>query len=121
MKKIIFLAVGVFLFSSIQARVHSDVEIAQALLQNNEFVATCCVLSKAGLTHDQIVAQLMQSDKKVAYGRLDYLEFDAEVQEFSLIQSFVCGLSVAVAILFGIGVMACGRTTLDNIDESCFQ
>ncbi len=120
MKKIMFLVVSVFLFSSVQAHTPTAVEVAQALLQNNEFVMTCCALSKAGLTHDQVVTQLMQSDKKIAYGKLDYLDFDAEVQEFSLVQAFVSGLSVAVAILFGIGVIACGHTTLDNIDESCF-
>lgn len=69
MKKIIAFSIGL-LFSSVYAQSRNEIDIAQAaavLVRNTDFIETCHVLSAQGLTHEQIIEQLMQTDENRAY------------------------------------------------------
>lgn len=68
MKKIMVLSIGL-MFASVQAQMHSDIEVAQviaALMQDTELMAHCHTLHEHSLTLEQVVEQLMQCDAKQA-------------------------------------------------------
>lgn len=103
MKKIIILSMGL-LFPVVQAQVLSAVDITYAvtvLAHTTDFVETCHVLCAQGLTHDQIIEQLMQSDEIRAYfwmGRNDGEEdqYKAKLEKFERVSG------VAGACLLGL-------------------
>ncbi|QQR49755.1 hypothetical protein IPF37_02835 [bacterium] len=104
MKKIIFLSIGL-LFSSVHAHVLSEAEITQAavvLEHHPELVARVHTLCAWGLTHEQMVAQLMQTSEARAYlllGDPDYeKDKNKRAQELTPIE-IILSLGVPLCVL----------------------
>ncbi|QQR49749.1 hypothetical protein IPF37_02805 [bacterium] len=69
MKKILVLSIGL-LFSSVQAQAYSEAEVphvAAELMQNPALIEKCVQLSAQGLTPEQVLAQLLESEDKQAH------------------------------------------------------
>ncbi len=108
MKKIIFLLIG-FLFPSVYAANFNNAEITEVtaeLMHNTKFVETCRALYQQGLTAEQIVEQLMLSNK-ICLHEFSDCRFEPMSSEPSLLGFFVFPIVLVVVGYVGLVISSC--------------